>query len=101
MNAIAKNTPDFEIKNLNPESWQTSPSDLVMLVDALNNPIKNEAGQMLGTVRSEVVDDKLWHRSSCIFITDEEGNFYVQKRAKGKLYYGGYYDLMTGGVMDL
>ena len=75
--------------------------ELVMLVDEDNNPVLDNDGKMVGAPRQEVVDNKLWHRSSCIFITDEEGNFYVQKRTKTKLYYPGYFDLMTGGVMDL
>ena len=68
-------------------------TELVKWIDENNN--------VLGSVtRKKMRQDKLWHRASYIFITDDEGRFCIQKRTDTKDYCPGFYDLVTGGVVD-
>lgn len=73
---MAKDSDDvsFIIKNMDDKQ---EGGELVMLVDENNMPILDEKKNPVGAPRKEVVDDKLWHRCSCVFVIDEENNFYV------------------------
>jgi isopentenyldiphosphate isomerase len=65
----------------------------VLLVDADNNPIGSASRQQM---RAE----KLWHRSSFIFILDPDDSLYVQRRTLTKDVFPGYFDPAPGGVIQ-
>jgi len=68
-------------------------TELVKHIDENNN-------ELGGVTRAQMRKEALWHRASYIFITNDEGKFCIQKRTDTKDYCPGFYDLVTGGVVD-
>jgi hypothetical protein len=79
--------------SFSPPTSNYNPSqELVLIVDANNNPI----GQ---ATRQEMRQHNLIHRSTFNIIANSSNLIYVQKRTKTKDIFPGYYDPAPGGVI--
>lgn len=65
--------------------------------------IVDENGRIIGKKPRKIVKkEKLWHRASYVYIFNSQKKaFVVQKRSRNKSYNPGYYDLSTGGYLNI
>lgn len=72
-----------------------SSEEIIVVVDENNKIIGKKP-------RKIVKRDKLWHRASYVYIySSEKKAFVVQKRSRSKSYNPGFYDLSTGGYLNI
>jgi isopentenyldiphosphate isomerase len=73
-------------QNYNPKDEQ------VLIVDRENNPVGS-------ATRLIMRQQKLIHRSTYIFVLNQENKLFVQKRTVNKDIFPGFYDIAPGGVI--